>query len=114
MSDTKEKSPTGSLRYNTGKLPMHHVPPMVIEQIAEVLQHGAEKYEELNWEKGNYISVPYASAMRHMLKFWSGEDLDQESGKKHLSHVLTNIMFMLYYMEHYPQYDDRAFKKKDK
>lgn len=102
-------SPTGSLRYNAGKLPLHLVPPSAIEAMAEVLQYGATKYSERNWEKGNYLSVPYASLMRHLLAFWSGEETDPESGLPHLNHVLMNAAMLVEYSKK-QEFDDRPGK----
>jgi len=72
-------SSTGSLRYNSGKPEIHQVPSCAIKGIAEVLMYGAGKYSKWNWAKGNNYSVPYDSAMRHLMSFWDGEDVDEES-----------------------------------
>ena len=94
-------------RHNSGKLPIDLVPTDAIKGMAEVLKLGMEKYDKRNWEKGAYYSVPYASLMRHIMAFWEGEDLDQESGRPHLEHVLTNAAFLLRYYNEYPELDDR-------
>lgn len=106
------KSETGSLRYNKGKLPMHLVPPSAIKALASVLDYGAKKYEERNWERGNDYSVPYASLMRHLLAWWCGEDKDPESGLSHLHHVLMNAAMLVEYEENFPELDDRPGVKK--
>jgi hypothetical protein len=97
----------GGLRYNKGKPRVDLVPTSAILALAEVLTVGAEKYELHNWRKGMAHSICYASAMRHLLKYWSGEDVDSESGKSHLAHVLTNIAFLIEYQETCPELDDR-------
>lgn len=96
-----------ALRYNKDKAPMHLVPTDAIRGMAAVLKIGMEKYAERNWEKGAYYSVPYASLMRHLMSFWEGENLDSESGRPHLEHVLTNAAFLLRYYNEFPEYDDR-------
>jgi hypothetical protein len=97
----------GGLRFNAGKPRIDLVPTSAVLALAEVLTVGAEKYKERNWEMGMDHSICYASAMRHLLKYWSGEDLDSESGKPHLAHVLTNIAFLIEYQKTCPQLDNR-------
>lgn len=101
-------SETGSLRYNKGKPQIHQVPSCVITGIAEVLAFGEAKYGKWNWQKGNKFSVPYDSAMRHLLAFNEGQDLDDESKMNHLKHALCNVAMLLYYYENYPEMDDRS------
>lgn len=108
-----QKSSTGSLRFNKGKAQIHQVPSSAITGMAEVLGYGETKYGKYNWAKGNDFSVPFDSAMRHMLKFWDGEDLDDESGFHHLKHALTNLAILLEYYEKHPDMDDRPSKVKE-
>jgi len=106
-----ERSETGSLRYNTGKPKMSLVTPEFILGMAKVLTKGAEKYGERNWELGNKTSVPYDSAMRHILAWRSGEDIDQESQCDHLFHGAVNLLMAWYYAKHFPEMDDRYVEK---
>lgn len=101
------ESPTGSLRYNKGKLPMHLVPPEAEEAIAAVLGYGATKYAERNWEQGANFSTPYASLKRHLNEFWKGEDNDPESNLPHTYHILMNAVMLMYYEKYYSDLDDR-------
>lgn len=82
-----------------------------MDAIAEVLAHGAKKYDDpYNWRKGYEWSKSYASAMRHMTAFWSGETLDPESGLPHLAHAGSHILFMLtwlYEQGEGGEFDDR-------
>ena len=75
--------------------------------MASVLTKGAEKYGERNWELGNKTSVPYDSAMRHILAWRSGEDEDEESGCNHLFHAAVNLLMCWYYAENFGEMDDR-------
>ena len=102
-----------SKRENHGKVQLREVDPDFIIGIGEVLTASRAKYDEFNWAKPTKLSTPYESAMRHLLKFQSGADFDEESGKHHLLHVATNIMFMYYHTVNNSEYcDDRFFKKK--
>lgn len=107
-------SKNGSLRYNKGKPAMHLVPPSAVVAIAEVLEYGASKYSERNWEKGAEYSVPYASLMRHLMSFWDGEDTDPESGLPHTYHVLMNAAMLVHYEQNNPDLDDRPRSKNGK
>ena len=101
------ESETGSLRYNTGKPMMSLVTPEFILGMAEVLTKGAKKYGERNWELGNKTSVPYDSAMRHILAWRSGESFDEESGSHHLFHGAVNLLMCWYYEQNFGEMDDR-------
>jgi hypothetical protein len=105
---------TGSLRFNTGKTQTSEIDPSFIIGIGEVLTKSREKYPKANWMRGNDWSVPYESMMRHLMAFQSGEEIDKESGKAHLLHAATNIMFLYYYSQTFPEFDDRLFKKEKK
>jgi hypothetical protein len=102
---------TGSLRFNSGKPQTSEIDPEFIIGIAKVLTKSREKYERANWALGNNWSVPYESMMRHLMAFQAGEEFDNESGQHHLLHAATNIMFLYYYSQNFPQFDDRIFKK---
>jgi len=95
------------LRLNDNKPRIDLVPSSVLYEIAKVLEYGTKKYEEHNWRKGMKWSVPYACAMRHLLKFWEGEDVDSESGESHLGHVLCNILMLIEYSKICTNLDDR-------
>lgn len=61
--------------------------------VCHVLSLGAAKYSPDNWrhvERWRYM----AAAGRHWLAYLSGEKLDKESGLSHLSHLVTNCMFL--------------------
>lgn len=118
-----ESQDGGGKRYNDGKARIDLVPNAVIYGLARVMTYGASKYEANNWRRGMKYSVPYACAMRHLLKWWEGEDVDAESGEPHLYHVLANIGMLIEYEQTCPEQDDRykgkqatydlVFKKKD-
>jgi hypothetical protein len=102
-----------SKRYNQGKIQTREIDPAFILGIGEVLTKSREKYAEGNWMKDTKYSVPYESLQRHLAAFWSGDEIDKESGCHHLLHCATNIMFLYYHVQqNKPESDDRLFKKK--
>jgi hypothetical protein len=68
----------GGKRLNEGKVPLDMVPTSMLYAVARVMEYGAQKYEKDNWRRGMKWSVPYACAMRHLLKWFEGEEADEE------------------------------------
>jgi Domain of unknown function (DUF5664) len=107
------KAATGSLRFNTGKPQTNEIDPSFILGMGEVLTRSRSKYPAFNWQKDTPFSVPYDSAMRHLMAFQAGDDIDKESQCHHLLHVATNIMFLYYHYNNKSENDDRGFKNKN-
>lgn len=101
------KTDNGGLRYNTGKAPIHLIPPEVIEAHAEHYRKGAEKYEPRNWERGMDWSKCYDSLMRHSLAWMRGEDIDPENGSHHMVAVMWNAAALYWYWLKKVGKDDR-------
>jgi len=86
------------MKHDKGKADISLIPPEVLLEIAEVLQFGADKYGRDNHRVDGHKtkwSRTYASIQRHLNDFWSGKDLDSESGKKHLAHAITQCVILL-------------------
>lgn len=79
----------------------------MIWAVAGVLDHGQKKYAARNWEKSMPWATVYACMFRHMLKWFAGEDKDNESGLPHLWHVLANAAFLVTYEARRIGTDDR-------
>lgn len=78
------------------KISTHLVPPSAILSVAEVFALGAKKYGPYNWrERMVSSSVYYAAAMRHLMQWWDGEDLDPESGQSHLGHAIACMSILI-------------------
>lgn len=101
-----------AMRDNVGKEPVHMVPPEIELMLAKIYEFGATKYEKDNWRKGTDWSVCYASAQRHLKKWWSHnyEDLDEESKLSHLWHALWNVATLAIYEQERLGADNR-YKK---
>lgn len=83
-------------KHDKGKLQYNLVPTSAIKGLAEVLTFGAEKYAPNGWkEVENAKERYYAALQRHLFAWRDGEKLDSESKLPHLSHVLTNVAFLL-------------------
>lgn len=75
------------------------IDPQAILRMAQVAGFGEQKYERLNYLNGYDWSLSYDACQRHLMAFWSGEDLDPESGLPHLAHAGWHCMAMLAFME---------------
>lgn len=64
------------------------IPPVAIIEESVVMALGAAKYGAFNWQDDPVDATTYYSAaIRHLLQWFSGEDVDPESGASHLAHV---------------------------
>jgi hypothetical protein len=112
-----ESKPPESKKADATKLPFHLLPARPIEEIVKVLQFGATKYGDRNWENpGLSWSRLYGAAMRHLfLQWWGqGENKDPETGLSHLAHAAGCILFLLEYSYTHPELDDRPYKPIEK
>lgn len=99
--------PIEGVKFDQEKLPFHLLPPELLEGISAVLQFGAVKYSERNWELGMAWSRPFGALMRHMWAWWRGEDVDPETGMSHLWHAGCCIAFLIAYEQRKVGKDDR-------
>ncbi|MBE9572610.1 MAG: hypothetical protein IMF11_18445 [Proteobacteria bacterium] len=92
------------VKHDKGKLRIDLVPPNAILEVAEVLTAGVAEYGAHNWREGIAYSRLYAAIQRHLLAFWKGEDIDNQSRYRALAHACTDIMML---MEMPKEWDDR-------
>lgn len=83
------------------------IEPKALLALGEVAGAGAEKYSTYNYLNGYPWSLNFNSAQRHLLAFWSGENLDPESGLPHLAHAAWHCLALLSFMNHNLGTDDR-------
>lgn len=80
------------------------------EALAAVARHygvGARKYSAHNWRKGYEWSKSYSALQRHANAFWSGEDIDEETGSPHMAAVAFHALSLITFMSEQPGFDDR-------
>ena len=83
------------------------LPPEMLEETAQVLAFGAQKYSDNNWVKGASWSRYFSAMMRHMWAWWRGEDNDPETGYSHLAHASCCLGFLMAYQRRGIGKDDR-------
>lgn len=65
-------------------------------QVGEVGTFGANKYTDNGWQSVENPEERYTNALlRHLFKYYNGEEIDQESGLKHLAHLAWNALAIL-------------------
>ena len=75
---------------------MSHTPTESIRLLGQVHSMGAAKYGAFNWrEKTVSSTVYYDAAMRHLMAYFDGQDIDDESGLPHLAHVMACCSILL-------------------
>jgi hypothetical protein len=113
VRDFKEFN-SGAQKEVIGKLRIDLVPAEMIEGDAEVLTYGATKYADHNWEKGIPFMTSYSAAMRHLMQWLKGVDIDTESGLKHIEQARLNLgMIVTQLRRGRDDLDDRPSKKVD-
>ena len=105
--DADESAAKKALHFSEGKYGLDQIPPEILIEYARVFDYGAEKYARDNWRAGTDWHQFYGSALRHIYKWWLGEDIDPETGLPHLAHALWNVACLRYYQIHGIGNDDR-------
>lgn len=97
------------------KDPLDLIPPQFLEDLSKVLLYGLKKYAKNNWVRGMSWECTTAAALRHIMAFRRGEEMDPDSGLPHVLHAAFGMMALHWYAhgpraEEYAKLDDRAFK----
>lgn len=86
-------------------------------ELAEHFGKGSEKYEQVNgldnWRNGYPWSLSFAAAFRHLTLALAGQDIDPETGSKHVIAVAWHMLTLAHQMNR-PEmqgFDDRQDPK---
>lgn len=102
-----EDNKVAGYKLDENKLPWHLLPSDAAEEIVKVLEYGASKYSDRNWEGGMAWHRPFSALMRHMWAWWRREEADTETGLSHLAHAGCCILFLIAYEKRVIGKDDR-------
>lgn len=83
------------------------VEPGALLAVARVAGMGSDKYDRGNFLKGYDWSLSFDALQRHALAFWSGENIDPESGECHMAHVAWHALALTAFHGHELGTDDR-------
>lgn len=91
MAATGKKSDKGKPRWTL-------LPLSSIELVIEVLEYGAAKRGDHNWQHLENARTRFLNAaFRHLSDYAQGETLDHDSGLPHLAHAACNCLFLLWH-----------------
>ncbi len=78
------------------KLPYELLPAKAIDEVVQVLDFGAKKYEPHGWRnlKQEDLSKLLGAALRHIFAYMRGEKEDIETGIDHLAHASCDLLFI--------------------
>ena len=84
---------------DTDKLRWDLLPLKEIEDVVKVYTVGAKTYGVDNWKNTNVNGYNrYKAALfRHLIEYEKGNEIDKETGCRHLAQVIWNAIAMLYY-----------------
>lgn len=88
------------------------LPPSTMWELAEHYGKGATKYSPNNWCKGYKWSYSYSALQRHLHQFWMGEDIDAETGSKHMIAAAWHCLALAWFMDNRKDHDDRPILSK--
>jgi|AntAceMinimDraft_13_1070369.scaffolds.fasta_scaffold38248_3 hypothetical protein len=103
----REEVPSEFVKADDDKPRYDLLPPEMLEETAQVLTFGAQKYSAHNWAQGASWSRYFNAMMRHMWAWWRGEDNDPETGYSHLAHAACCLGFLIAYQRRDIGEDDR-------
>lgn len=96
-----------SQKQDQGKVPLHLLDPVALEELARVLEFGAKKYSPNGWRKGVEWTRTLSALKRHVAEFEKGITHDPETGLNHMAHAMCNAMFLVNWETTHPEKDDR-------
>jgi len=93
-----ENSGLPGIKFDSQKIRPDLLPAVALIQQATGVAFGTVKYEEDNWQKIENGKKRYiASAMRHILAYQNGEDIDPDSGLHHLTLAACCLCFAIWF-----------------
>lgn len=108
-SETNPKDLIGASKPQLGLIPVG-----ALTSVARVMELGAKKYGPYNWRSKSVRYMVYANAaLRHLLAWIGGEDLDPESGEPHWAHMVACGLIVLDAMSVKNGIDDRDWTNPD-
>jgi hypothetical protein len=84
-------------KFDGGKLRYDLLPFDSLDELVKVYTHGAEKYEDRNWETGIRYSRILAAMLRHVTAWAMGERNDPDTGLHHLAHAAWGCFAIIAY-----------------
>jgi hypothetical protein len=97
------------------KTPLSVLPAQVLLECGLALYEGDRKYGRSNYRvAGVRASVYYDAAFRHLMEWWEGVDIDNDSGISHVTKAIAGLMVLRDSMLNGNWTDDRPPKVTNK
>lgn len=82
--------------------------PVALWEVSKVSGYGSIKYGRTNYLQSGYdYSLSFDAMLRHIMRWLSGEDYDQESKCHHLAHAAWHCMALISFQQRGIGNDDR-------
>lgn len=95
MEELKEKPSNPKDSVGIKRVPFSTVPAVPVAEIGLAMLEGALKYGRHNYRAiGVRSSVYYDATMRHLTRWWEGEDIDPDSGLPHIVKALASLIVL--------------------
>lgn len=95
-------------RAAVGKPSIADVPPIGFLALGAAMSDGAGKYGRFNWRDTEVTASTFYKAMgRHLLAWYCGEEVAEDSGVHHLAHLMASCAIILDAQQHGVFTDDR-------
>lgn len=93
MTETKPTNPKDAL--GVKKVPLHCIPNGPLLELGLAMMEGGRKYGAHNYrEMGVRMSTYYDAAMRHLIAWFEGEDIDTDSGVHHITKAIATLFVL--------------------
>lgn len=107
----KQTNPKDAIGAMKAKLSV--VPTPVLYDLGLAMLEGAVKYGRHNYRVGGVrASVYYDAAMGHLMDWWDGQDIDQDSGLSHVTKAIASLVVLRDAMFQGKLIDDRPPRAK--
>ncbi len=90
-------APSIGIKYDSGKPRPSLLPIDAVMEVVKVLEFGAKKYGENNWQQVTPPMRYFDAALRHLFSWAMGEKFDPETNLSHFAHAATCILFLLHF-----------------
>jgi hypothetical protein len=110
-STVKESNPKDLIGSRKAKLSV--VPAGVLLDLGNAMVEGMCKYGRRNYRAiGVRSSVYYDAAVGHLMDWWEGQDIDEESGMSHVTKAIASLVVLRDAMMQDKLVDDRPPRSK--
>lgn len=108
---TKGAETNPKTRFGVQKVSMTKVPGSAMVHMADAMMDGANKYGASNWRASKVeASIYIDAAYRHIMAWYDGEEVAEDSEVHHLGHAMASLAIILDAMEGGTLIDDRPMK----